>query len=150
MQSGTCWRFQSARGATGHVYGHTPTNATPVGEITARRCAHRAVLTQTGQSRSSNSSTPFFLQKGRLSKGQLEPWTGTIDLPQSRSGGRQGSHPQEGVAQPTPLNLVTPSLCEGGKNRSGLDTTLVDEAWWQVRPHQRTLVKFAGTAVGSI
>ncbi len=33
-------------------------------------------------------------------------------------------------------------LWEGGKNRSGLDTTLVDEAWRQVRPHERIPVKF--------
>ncbi len=135
-------------GLTGRVYGRTPTNATPVAEITARRCAHRAVLTQTRQSRSSNSSSPFFLKKGKLSKGQLEPWTGTIDLPQPQEMRETGqppsrSGPTRAIKSGATLTGGMPEqLWEGGKNRPGLDTTLVDEAWRQVRPHQRTRVKF--------
>ncbi len=34
-------------------------------------------------------------------------------------------------------------LWEGGNTKSRLDATLVDEAWREVRPHQRTTVKFA-------
>ncbi len=119
------------------------------GEITARRCAHWAVLTQTGQSRSSNSSSPFFLKKGRLLKGQLEPWTWTIDLPPAQEL-RETGQPPSRRSGPTPaiksaatLTGGTPEqLWEGGKNRSWLETILVDEAWRQVRPPQRTPVKF--------
>ncbi len=120
-----------------------------MGEITAHRCAHQAVHTQTGQYRSSNSSTPFFFQKGRLSKGKLEPWTGTIDLPPAQELRETGQPPSRrsglthAIKSGATLTGGKPEqLWEGGKDRSGLDTMLVDEAWRRVRLHQRIPVKF--------
>ncbi len=64
MQSGTCWRFQSAKDVMGHVCGHTPTNDTPAAETIEPDCASWGIPTLTQTAPNLYHHCPFLPWRG--------------------------------------------------------------------------------------
>ncbi len=148
MQSGTCWRFQSAKGCDGTcLWPHTH-------QCYSCGRDHSTRLCPLGDTHPGPNSTqtlpplPFPALEGRVP----ERSTGAPDRDyrSATTGMTRGGSPSKRSGQllATRHDITPPGGCsggiwEGGKTSSRLTDDLRDEDWQKVQLHQRTTVKFA-------
>ncbi len=118
------------RRATSHAYGHTHQCYT---YWVGGGCPpHKGVPLGQCPPRNNSSSSPFFLKLGRSSKEQLEPWTGTTDLPRAQELWKIGMRP----SRRSDTTLVTrpgatfTGECQNNHGKGGTASHDWTPHWW--------------------
>ncbi len=143
MQSGICWRFQSAKGCDGTcLWPHTHQCYSCGRDHSIRLC----LLGDTQTAPNLYHQCPFLPWRGEYPnapQGSLEGTTGR-QLPGMTRGGSPSKKSGQLLATRHDILGGCPGdIWEGGKTSSCLTDDLRDEDWRKVKPHQRTPVKFA-------